>query len=64
MSELIDVYAVLEQIETIAKLYVDCNKTEKDTENVLLIIKSLVNIGFEKLQDAEATEAEPNTATK
>ncbi len=64
MCELIDVYAVLEQIETIAKLYINCDKTEKDTDTILLIIKSLVNIGFEKLQDAEATEAEPNTANK
>ena len=63
MDDLIDVYAVLEQIETIATLCTDCEKTEKDADDVLYAIKTLANVGLTKFQSAEASKAEPNTAT-
>lgn len=63
MDDLIDVYAVLEQIETIATLCTDCEKTEKDADDVLYAIKTLADVGLTKFRCAESSKAEPNTAT-
>lgn len=54
MGDLIEVYAIFDQIETIATLCTDCEKTEKDADDVLYAIKTLANAGYSKLQAIEA----------
>lgn len=60
MDDLIDVYAVLEQIETIATLCTECEKTEKDTDDILYAIKNLASVGRTELE--KATKAKQDIA--
>lgn len=62
MSELLDIFAAFDQIETIAALCIECTKSEKEADDVLCAIKSLARAGRTELQ--KISEAEQKTTTE
>lgn len=54
MGDLLEVYAIFDQIETIAVLCIEGSKNEKEVDDLFSAIKTLANAGYSKLQDVEA----------
>lgn len=54
MGDLIEVYAIFDQIETIAVLCIEGHKSEKEADDLFSAIKTLANAGYSKLQAVEA----------
>ena len=54
MDDLIEVYAIFDQIETVALLCIEGSKSEKEVDDLFSAIKTLANAGYSKLQAIEA----------
>lgn len=62
MGDLLEVYAIFDQIEAITVLCIEGSKSEKEADDLFSAIKTLANTGYSKLQAVEA--ASRNTVAK